>query len=64
MQVDPSVSLREVRAEYRAACEASNEIIGALGDAAAKVPGQGQVIDTCRPWACRDSVDVRRIVFG
>ena len=33
MEVDPSVSLRTLRADYRAACEASNEIIAALGDA-------------------------------
>ena len=33
MEVDPSVSLRTLRAGYRAACAASNEIITALGDA-------------------------------
>ena len=33
MEVDPSVSLRTLRADYRAACAASNEIITALGDA-------------------------------
>src|SRR5688500_7826675 len=37
MQVDPSVSLRTLRAEYRAACEASNEIIASIGDADAPV---------------------------
>jgi hypothetical protein len=33
MRVDPSVSLRNLRAEYRAACAASSEIIDELGDA-------------------------------
>jgi hypothetical protein len=37
MQVDPSVSLRSLRAEYRAACAVSNEIIAAVGDADAPV---------------------------
>ena len=32
MQVDPSVSLRASRAEYRAAWEKSNEILNAAGD--------------------------------
>jgi uncharacterized damage-inducible protein DinB len=42
MQVDPSVSLRTLRGEYRAACEASNEIIAALGDADAPVTRNGK----------------------
>jgi hypothetical protein len=42
MQVDPSVSLRDLRARYRDACDASNEIIGALGTADAPVMGKGQ----------------------
>jgi len=33
MRVDPSVSLQTLRSSYRAACEASNEIITAVGDA-------------------------------
>jgi len=33
MQVDLSVSLRGLRAAYRAACERSNEIVAAIGDA-------------------------------
>ena len=37
MLVDPSVPLRTLRAEYRAACATSNEIIAALGDADAPV---------------------------
>jgi Protein of unknown function (DUF664) len=32
MQVDPSVTLRALRAEYRAACEESNAIITSIGD--------------------------------
>jgi hypothetical protein len=42
MQVDHSVSLRTLRAEYRAACEASNEIIAAVGDADAPVTRNGR----------------------
>ena len=42
MQVDPSVSLRMLRADYRAACEASNGIVGALGDAEAPVTRNGK----------------------
>lgn len=42
MQVDPSVSLRALRAEYRAACDASNEIITALGTADAPVTQDGK----------------------
>lgn len=42
MLVDPSVSLRALRAEYRAACAASNEIIAAVGDADAPVTRNGK----------------------
>jgi hypothetical protein len=45
MEVDPSVSVRDLRVEYRAACEASNEIIASLGDANAGVPGKGKSHD-------------------
>ena len=45
MQVDPSVSLRTLRAEYRAACAASNEIIAAVGDADAPVTRNGKTHD-------------------
>ena len=45
MDVDRSVSLRDLRTEYRAACETSNEIIASLGDAAARVPGKGKSSD-------------------
>jgi uncharacterized protein DUF664 len=45
MQVDPSISLRTLRAEYRAACEASNEIITAIGDADAPVTRDGKIRD-------------------
>jgi hypothetical protein len=45
MEVDPSVSLRTLQAEYRAACEASNEIIAALGDADAPVTRNGKTRD-------------------
>jgi len=45
MDVKDSVSLRELRADYRAACDTSNEIITALGDAAAPVPGKGKARD-------------------
>lgn len=43
MQVDPSVSLRNLRAEYRAACTTSNEIIAAVGDGNASVVRHGKV---------------------
>lgn len=42
MQVDPSVSLRTLRAEYRAACAASDEIIAAVGDPDAPVTRNGK----------------------
>jgi Protein of unknown function (DUF664) len=42
MEVSPSVSVRTLRSEYRAACEASNEIIAALGDASAPVIRNGK----------------------
>ncbi|GAA4459979.1 DinB family protein [Phytohabitans houttuyneae] len=45
MQVDPSVSVRTLRAEYRAACAASNEIIAAAGDADSPVHRHGKVRD-------------------
>jgi CTP:molybdopterin cytidylyltransferase MocA len=35
MQVDPGLSLRDLRAGYRAACDASNEVVTAQGDNAA-----------------------------
>jgi len=45
MQVDPSVSLRILRTEYRAACTASNAIITAIGDADAPVTRDGKTRD-------------------
>jgi hypothetical protein len=42
MLVDPSVSLRTLRAEYRAACDTSNEIIAAVGDADVRVSLDGK----------------------
>jgi Protein of unknown function (DUF664) len=45
MQVDPSVALRTLRGEYRAACAASNEIIEAVGDADAAVTRNGKERD-------------------
>ena len=45
MEVDPSVSVRSLRAEYRAACEASNEIIKAVGNADAPVIRNGKTHD-------------------
>jgi uncharacterized damage-inducible protein DinB len=45
MRVDPMVSLRTLRAEYRAACQASNEIIAAVGDADAPVTRNGKTRD-------------------
>lgn len=45
MDVDPSVSLKTLRADYRAACEASNEIIRSVGDADATVNYNGKKRD-------------------
>jgi hypothetical protein len=45
MRVDPSVSLRTLRAGYRAACAASNEIIASVGDARAPVRHNGKTRD-------------------
>lgn len=42
MQVDHSVSLRTLRAEYRAAWTTSNEIVTAIGDADAPVSRNGK----------------------
>ncbi len=42
MQVDHSVSLRMLRADYRAACDTSNAIVGAIGDADAPVVRNGK----------------------
>lgn len=48
MQVDPSVSLRDLRANYRAAWDASDEVILALGDADAHVAGSD--------WSLRSAI--------
>ncbi|MGN9909630.1 DinB family protein [Phytohabitans sp. LJ34] len=45
MRVDPSVPLRTLRAEYRAACAASNEIIAAVGEGDAPVVRNGKTRD-------------------
>jgi len=42
MTVDPSASLRTLRAEYRQACDASNSIITRIGDAEAPVSHGGK----------------------
>jgi hypothetical protein len=42
MRVDPAVPLRTLRAGYRAACAASNEIIATVGDADAPVIRNGK----------------------
>ena len=42
MKVDPSVSLRTLRSDYRAACAASDEILAAVGDADAPVTRNGR----------------------
>ena len=55
MQVDPSVSLRTLRAEYRAACDASNEIITAIGDADAPLTHNGKTRDL--RWAILAVID-------
>jgi hypothetical protein len=45
MIVDPSISLADLRREYRAAGEASDEIIRGLGDPAAPVTHHGRTRD-------------------
>jgi uncharacterized damage-inducible protein DinB len=45
MQVDPAISLRGLRADYRAACQASNEIMAEVGDANAPVTRSGKQHD-------------------
>jgi hypothetical protein len=42
MDVDPSVTLTQLRAEYRDACEASNAIIASVGDPDAPVTRNGK----------------------
>lgn len=42
MQLDPSVSLRQLRSDYRAACEASNDIVRSIGDPGAPVTRNGK----------------------
>lgn len=42
MQVDPSVTLRVLRADYRDACAASNDIIAAIADPDAPVTRNGK----------------------
>ena len=42
MTVDPSVKLRTLRAEYRAACQTSNEIVAGVADAEAPVIRNGK----------------------
>jgi hypothetical protein len=45
MQVDPNRSLSELRADYRAACDASDAVMHELGDPDAPVKHNGQVRD-------------------
>jgi hypothetical protein len=45
MRVDPSVSLRTLRADYRAACVASNTVIASVGDADTPVTRNGKTRD-------------------
>ncbi|MFC6157530.1 DinB family protein [Kribbella jiaozuonensis] len=42
MQVDPEISLKTLRADYKAACATSNEIIAKLGDPEAPVTRNGK----------------------
>lgn len=44
MRVDPAVTLRQLRAEYRAACEASNAAVAAVGDPDAVVQLNGRSV--------------------
>ena len=42
MQVDPSVSVADLRREYRKACESSNSILRAIGHANAEITANGK----------------------
>ena len=42
MQVEPTRSVRVLRADYRAVCQASDVIIASIGDADAPVRGRGR----------------------
>jgi hypothetical protein len=55
MQVDRSVTLKELRSDYRAACEASNAIARQLGDPAAPVSGKDKTHDL--RWAILAVID-------
>ena len=44
MVVDPAVSLRGLRADYRAACDASNAIVAAAGDGDSLVDLNGRTV--------------------
>jgi hypothetical protein len=45
MQVDPGITLKTLRADYRAACAASDDIITAIGDPDAPVTRNGKTHD-------------------
>ena len=55
MQVDPTVSLSTLRAEYRAACRASNAIIAEVGEAGAPINHNGKSRDL--RWAALAVID-------
>jgi hypothetical protein len=54
MQVDPSVALRTLREEYRAACAASNDIMAAVGDPATAVTRNGKERESPRDFQSAD----------
>jgi len=45
MQVDPSVTLRSLRADYKAACQNSNQIVESIGDPDSPVTRSGKTHD-------------------
>ena len=55
MQVDPSTTLRRLRADYRAACAASNKIIGSLADGDVPVARNGRTHDL--RWAILNLIE-------
>jgi hypothetical protein len=55
MHVDQSVSLSELRSDYRAACDASDAIVRELGDPAAPVTHMGKSRDL--RWAILAVID-------
>jgi hypothetical protein len=55
MQVDPAVSISSLRSDYRAACDAGDEVVRRVGDPATPVLHNGRVRDL--RWAILAVID-------